>query len=122
MQTNGPDLIRLHATACRSASPLVLDCRFLPNPHGATSSRLQAGRDNPVPAMSSKPPDGIPEALEGLFDVVLPGFVAEGKSSLTIAVGSTGDVTSVVIAESSPDACASGGSRRGCYSHRRRQA
>jgi UPF0042 nucleotide-binding protein len=40
------------------------------------------------------------ERLEALLDVVVPGYVAEGKSYFTIAVGCTGGRhRSVVVAE-----------------------
>ena len=40
------------------------------------------------------------ERLEALLDVVVPGYVAEGKSYLTVAVGCTGGRhRSVVVAE-----------------------
>jgi UPF0042 nucleotide-binding protein len=40
------------------------------------------------------------QRLEGLFDVTVPGFVAEGKAYLTIAVGCTGGRhRSVVVAD-----------------------
>jgi UPF0042 nucleotide-binding protein len=40
------------------------------------------------------------ERLEALLDVSLPGYVAEGKSYLTIAIGCTGGHhRSVVVAE-----------------------
>jgi UPF0042 nucleotide-binding protein len=81
---------------------LVLDCRFLPNPHWVDELRPKTGRDRAVRRyVLDNPTTGeFLEALEGLFDVVLPGFVAEGKSYLTIAVGCTGGRhRSVVIAD-----------------------
>lgn len=71
---------------------MVLDCRFLPNPHWVDELRPKTGRDKAVQRyVLDNPQTGeFLEALEGLLDVVLPGFVAEGKSYLTIAVGCTG--------------------------------
>lgn len=81
---------------------MVLDCRFLPNPHWVDELRPKTGRDKAVRRyVLDNPQTGeFLEALEGLLDVVLPGFVAEGKSYLTIAVGCTGGRhRSVVIAD-----------------------
>jgi RNase adapter protein RapZ len=42
--------------------------------------------------------------LEGLLDVLVPGYVAEGKSYLTVAIGCTGGRhRSVVVAEDAAD-------------------
>ena len=81
---------------------LVLDCRFLPNPHWVDELRPKTGRDKAVRRyVLDNPQTGeFLEKLEGLFDVLLPGYVAEGKSYLTIAVGCTGGRhRSVVIAD-----------------------
>jgi UPF0042 nucleotide-binding protein len=71
---------------------LVLDCRFLPNPHWVDELRPKTGRDKAVRRyVLDNPQTGeFLERLEALFDVLLPGYVAEGKSYLTIAVGCTG--------------------------------
>jgi UPF0042 nucleotide-binding protein len=81
---------------------LVLDCRFLPNPHWVDELRPKTGRDEDVRRyVLENPQTGeFLEKLDALFDVVLPGYVAEGKSYLTIAVGCTGGRhRSVVIAD-----------------------
>jgi UPF0042 nucleotide-binding protein len=81
---------------------LVLDCRFLPNPHWVDELRPKTGRDKQVRRyVLDNPQTGeFLEKLEGLLDVLLPGYVAEGKSYLTIAVGCTGGRhRSVVIAD-----------------------
>jgi UPF0042 nucleotide-binding protein len=81
---------------------LVLDCRFLPNPHWVDELRPKTGRDKAVRRyVLDNPQTGeFLEKLDALFDVVLPGYVAEGKSYLTIAVGCTGGRhRSVVIAD-----------------------
>ena len=81
---------------------LVLDCRFLPNPHWVDELRPRTGRDRAVRRyVLGNPQTGeFLEKLEGLFDVLLPGYVAEGKSYLTIAIGCTGGRhRSVVIAD-----------------------
>jgi UPF0042 nucleotide-binding protein len=81
---------------------MVLDCRFLPNPHWVDELRPKTGRDKAVRRyVLDNPQTGeFLERLDGLLDVLLPGFVAEGKSYLTIAVGCTGGRhRSVVIAD-----------------------
>jgi RNase adapter protein RapZ len=71
---------------------LLFDVRFLPNPHWVESLRGQTGQDEPVRdyvfAQPATPP--FMEALLQLLDVVVPGYVAEGKRYLTIAIGCTG--------------------------------
>lgn len=81
---------------------LVLDCRFLPNPHWVDELRPLTGLDLAVRAMVLGHPDTreFLQHLEGLFSLVLPAYVREGKSYLTVAVGCTGGRhRSVVVAE-----------------------
>jgi UPF0042 nucleotide-binding protein len=71
---------------------LVIDCRFLPNPHWVDELRPLTGLDEPVRDYVL----GQPIAAEFLADLrrlltlLLPAYVAEGKSYLTIAFGCTG--------------------------------
>jgi len=81
---------------------LVLDCRFLPNPHWIDELRPLDGTDAPVREYVL----GQPEAqaflaeLERLFELLLPAYVREGKAYLSIAIGCTGGRhRSVVMAE-----------------------
>jgi UPF0042 nucleotide-binding protein len=81
---------------------IVLDCRFLPNPHWVDELRPLTGTDPSVREYVL----GFPETgeflakLEDLLDLLLPAYVAEGKAYLTIAFGCTGGRhRSVVIAE-----------------------
>lgn len=71
---------------------LVLDCRFLPNPHWVEELRPQTGLDGPVrDFVLGQPAAGLfLEHLNALFAQVLPAYVAEGKAYLTIAMGCTG--------------------------------
>ena len=71
---------------------MVLDCRFLPNPHWVDRLRPMTGRDPDVRSyvLSFPQTKEFLERLEGLFELLLPAFVAEGKSYLTIALGCTG--------------------------------
>jgi UPF0042 nucleotide-binding protein len=80
---------------------IVLDCRFLPNPHWVDELRPLDGTDPPVRDYVL----GQPEAqeflaeLERLFELLLPAYVREGKAYLSIAIGCTGGRhRSVVIA------------------------
>jgi len=81
---------------------LVFDVRFLRNPHYDTALRDLTGRDAPVQDYVAADPD-FPEfvgRLTALLDPLLPRYVTEGKSYLTIAVGCTGGRhRSVFVAE-----------------------
>jgi UPF0042 nucleotide-binding protein len=81
---------------------LVLDCRFLPNPHWVEELRPLTGLDAPVRDHVLGQPAAAEFLghLEGLLDLLLPAYVAEGKAYLTVAFGCTGGRhRSVVIAE-----------------------
>jgi UPF0042 nucleotide-binding protein len=81
---------------------LVLDVRFLPNPHWVDELRPLPGTDERVCAyVEGQPQYGeFVKRLRELLDVVVPGYVSEGKAYLTIAVGCTGGRhRSVVVAE-----------------------
>ena len=81
---------------------LVLDCRFLPNPHWVDELRPHTGRHGDVrDYVLGFPETGeFLEKLDALFELLLPAYVAEGKSYLTIAMGCTGGHhRSVVMAE-----------------------
>jgi UPF0042 nucleotide-binding protein len=81
---------------------LVLDVRFLPNPHYEAALRPLTGHDARVVAYIER--DGrlaeFYERVVPLLDFLLPQYVAEGKAHLTIAIGCTGGRhRSVAIAE-----------------------
>ena len=81
---------------------MVLDCRFLPNPHWVDELRPLTGRDDSVRTyvLGSSLAEGFLDGLDGLLDVLLPAFEAEGKAYLTLAFGCTGGRhRSVAIAE-----------------------
>ena len=81
---------------------LVFDCRFLPNPHWVEELRPLAGTDPLVRDYVLAQPETAPflVELERLFALLLPAYVREGKSYLSIAFGCTGGRhRSVVIAE-----------------------
>ncbi|HWC28208.1 MAG TPA: RNase adapter RapZ [Solirubrobacteraceae bacterium] len=81
---------------------IVLDMRFLPNPHWEADLRPLTGFDPQVVEYMSR--DGKLQAfyehLEPLLDFLVPEYIAEGKAHLAIAVGCTGGRhRSVAIAE-----------------------
>ncbi|WP_028648316.1 RNase adapter RapZ [Nocardiopsis sp. CNT312] len=71
---------------------LVLDCRFLPNPHWVPDLRSMNGRDAPVrDYVLSR--DGAKEMVEAYSEVLrltIEGYQREGKHYMTLAVGCTG--------------------------------
>ncbi|MCB0912335.1 MAG: RNase adapter RapZ [Propionibacteriaceae bacterium] len=71
---------------------LVLDARFLPNPHWVPALRPQTGLAQPVSAYVLGQPDAGPflEHALGLIGLIRPGYVREGKRHATVAVGCTG--------------------------------
>jgi UPF0042 nucleotide-binding protein len=81
---------------------LVLDMRFLRNPHYDPALRPQTGRDPDVAAFVQADPafDGFWDRMTGLLDLLLPRYVAEGKKYLAVAIGCTGGRhRSVLVAE-----------------------
>ena len=80
----------------------VFDCRFLPNPFWIEELRPYSGVDEPVRTWVLGQPEAEPflEKLDDLLSSILPSFVDEGKSYLTIAIGCTGGRhRSVALAE-----------------------
>ena len=81
---------------------LVIDCRFLPNPHWIEELRPHTGLDTDVRdyVLGQALSQAFLAQLEGLLGLLLPAYVAEGKSYLTVAFGCTGGRhRSVAIAE-----------------------
>lgn len=81
---------------------IVMDVRFLKNPHWEETLKPLTGLDTPVQAYVEKDP-GFDIFLSNFKTLLLPLFEryrAEGKSYLTIALGCTGGKhRSVVVAE-----------------------
>ncbi|MET0627441.1 MAG: RNase adapter RapZ [Acidimicrobiia bacterium] len=80
---------------------LVLDCRFLPNPHWVDDLRPLDGTNERVREYVLSQPDAhaFLKELERLLALLLPAYVREGKAYLSIAIGCTGGRhRSVVIA------------------------
>jgi UPF0042 nucleotide-binding protein len=71
---------------------LVMDCRFLPNPHWVDELRPLTGRDPEVAAyiQSQTITPEFLERLYGLIDLLMPAYEREGKSYLSIGIGCTG--------------------------------
>ena len=71
---------------------LVFDCRFLPNPHWVDELRPKTGLDKPVRdyVMKQEPTAEFLQRLDDLLELLLPAYVDEGKSYLTLAFGCTG--------------------------------
>ena len=71
---------------------LVIDVRFLPNPHWVDELRPLPGTDERVRTYvkGQQTYREFMRRLRSLLGFMVPGFVAEGKSYLTVAVGCTG--------------------------------
>lgn len=85
---------------------LMMDVRFLPNPFYDPEMRNLTGNDEKVARYVLDHPTTkkFMDAWERLLDVVLPGYVAEGKPVLSIAIGCTGGQhRSVAIANATAD-------------------
>ena len=81
---------------------LVVDCRFLPNPHWVDDLRPHTGQHPDVRryVLRFSETAEFLERLDHLLELVLPAYVKEGKSYLTLALGCTGGRhRSVVMAE-----------------------
>jgi len=91
---------------------IVMDVRFLPNPYYIPSLRKKTGQDAPVGAYLRRQP-GFRNFLKGYTEQIkalLPLYIKEGKSYLTIAVGCTGGRhRSVYIAREMAGLLAAGG-------------
>jgi UPF0042 nucleotide-binding protein len=81
---------------------VVLDCRFLPNPHWVHELRELTGLDEPVReyVLRRSETGEFVGRVDDLLQFLLPHFLTEGKSYLAIAVGCTGGRhRSVVVVE-----------------------
>lgn len=80
---------------------LVFDVRFLPNPFYVDSLREKPGTEAEVEQYIMKWPlsQRFMRRFIGFMEFILPNFLTEGKSQLTIAIGCTGGLhRSVVVA------------------------
>jgi RNase adapter protein RapZ len=81
---------------------LVLDCRFLPNPHWIPELRPQSGLDPDVReyVLTAPGAEELLDRYEGVLEVIARGYLHEGKRWVTLAVGCTGGKhRSVAMAE-----------------------
>lgn len=81
---------------------IMIDVRFLPNPFYDPEMRTMTGLDEKVSTFVLEHPKTkeFLTAWYQLLDAVMPGYVAEGKPQLSIAIGCTGGQhRSVAIAE-----------------------
>jgi len=85
---------------------LLIDVRFLPNPFWDPEMRLLTGNDPIVRdfVIEHQVTQEFLVAWKQLLDVVVPGYIAEGKSRVSIAIGCTGGQhRSVAIANATAD-------------------
>jgi UPF0042 nucleotide-binding protein len=81
---------------------LVMDCRFIANPHWIPELRPLTGLDKPVSAkvLDNANVQDFLEKYQSLFETMATGFFQEGRKYLTLAVGCTGGKhRSVAVAE-----------------------
>jgi RNase adapter protein RapZ len=81
---------------------LMFDVRCLPNPHFVPALRRRTGRDQAVADFLERDPSTreFMDRLDAYLRFVIPYYIAEGKSYLTVAIGCTGGRhRSVMIAE-----------------------
>jgi len=81
---------------------IVLDVRFLPNPHWVDELRPLTGMDAPVRdyVLQQEAAKAFVDKVVDLLELTLPAYKEEGKAYLSIAIGCTGGRhRSVAIAE-----------------------
>ena len=71
---------------------MVLDVRFLPNPHWDDDLRPMSGLNTPVKdfVLGNDLTVHFLDKTVALFELILPAYVSEGRSYLTIGIGCTG--------------------------------
>jgi UPF0042 nucleotide-binding protein len=101
-----PVLVSLVSFGYRYGIPLdadlVFDVRFLPNPHFVPKLRRFNGKDKAVARFVRSFPvtSGFLKRLDGMLGYLIPRYISEGKSYLTVAFGCTGGRhRSVLLAE-----------------------
>ena len=81
---------------------LVMDCRFIPNPHWDPGLRAMNGLDKQVSeaVLSAESVSEFLERYLALFNSLGQGYLREGKKYITLAIGCTGGKhRSVAVAE-----------------------
>ena len=71
---------------------LVMDCRFIANPHWIPELRPLTGLDKPVSenVLATTNVQDFLGKYQSLFETMATGFIQEGRKYLTLAVGCTG--------------------------------
>lgn len=88
--------IEMQSFGFKYSSPIdadiVMDVRFLPNPHYIDELRPLTGLDKPVYDYVMQQPETemFYRKFTDLLDYIIPGYKKEGKASVTIAIGCTG--------------------------------
>jgi UPF0042 nucleotide-binding protein len=115
-RTKRPLLVSLVSFGYRYGVPpdadLVFDVRFLPNPHFVPQLAKFSGQNPKVARYIKSFPQtgGFLRRIESLLTYLIPHYIREGKSYLTIAFGCTGGRhRSVMMAESMRRSLASHG-------------
>lgn len=81
---------------------IIMDVRFLPNPHYIEELRYHHGKEAPVRdfVMSKPQTKEFIEKFFGLLSFLLPEYIKEGKTYVNVALGCTGGThRSVALAE-----------------------
>ncbi len=81
---------------------LVVDCRFLPNPHWVPALRPHTGQDDDVRDYVLSRPGALDflDRYQGVVELLADGYLREGKRYAVLAVGCTGGKhRSVAISE-----------------------
>lgn len=115
--TEGRSLgVTVHSFSYKRGLPrgldIVMDCRFLRNPHWDETLRKMDGRDQAVADYVAADPRFAPffTKIKELADLLLPAHKEEGKSHLSIGFGCTGGQhRSVTVAERLAQALADDG-------------
>jgi len=71
---------------------LVVDCRFIANPHWVPELRPLSGLDKPVSdaVLDRENVQDFLDRYQALFETMALGFITEGRKFLTLAIGCTG--------------------------------
>ncbi len=71
---------------------MILDVRFLPNPHWDENLRPLSGLDQSVRefVLGQNLSDEFLDRIDGLIGLILPAYMQEGRSYFTIGIGCTG--------------------------------
>ena len=71
---------------------IVFDARFIPNPNYVSDLKYKTGQDKEVVRYVEKQKEYLKffSKLTDMLDFLLPNYIKEGKSHLTIAIGCTG--------------------------------